>query len=175
MRMAMRETPWPQGKHPSRPCPVCGQGWVPWAFSLLPCHGRCLFRVGEQLTILFDPRQVRLVATEYGVTTSVINATRGAARELLKEFSNCKHRWSQLYDDAGKEVERSCPKCGCGCGEVTNEHLFASQRGLNAVLSVLVHKGDMCPKCGHGTRVTSKNWARCKKCNERVPRRELPA
>lgn len=33
---------------------------------------------------------------------------------------------------------------------------------------VLLVMGAMCPKCGYGTRKTSKRWARCKRCNERV-------
>ena len=45
---------------------------------------------------------------------------------------------------------------------------------LEVFLRALVYKGAMCPKCGHATRVTSKRWAKCKKCGERVERRELP-
>ena len=30
------------------------------------------------------------------------------------------------------------------------------------------------PKCGHGTRVLSKGWAKCKECGERVERRKWP-
>ena len=43
------------------------------------------------------------------------------------------------------------------------------------VALVLFAMGAMCPKCGYGTRNTSKNWARCKKCGERVRRRALDA
>lgn len=39
-----------------------------------------------------------------------------------------------------------------------------------AVFLLLVGSGAMCPHCGWGTRATSKNWARCKKCGERVKR-----
>jgi uncharacterized protein (DUF983 family) len=49
-------------------------------------------------------------------------------------------------------------------------HPLASKTGLALVLGILVRDGDMCPKCGHGTRVTSKRWARCKKCGERCRR-----
>jgi len=42
--------------------------------------------------------------------------------------------------------------------------------GLGLVLGLLAASGAMCPKCGHGTRATSKKWARCKKCGERVER-----
>lgn len=37
--------------------------------------------------------------------------------------------------------------------------------------SILLRMGAICPKCGYGTRVTSKRWARCKRCGERVERK----
>lgn len=46
--------------------------------------------------------------------------------------------------------------------------------GIEVVCGLLLHAGAVCPKCAYGTRVTSKNWARCKKCGARVPRRKLP-
>lgn len=52
--------------------------------------------------------------------------------------------------------------------------LLATKDGLNAFVACLAYMGAMCPKCGYGTRRTSKNWAKCKKCGERVARRELP-
>ena len=47
---------------------------------------------------------------------------------------------------------------------------LAHKDGINLVFGLLIASGAMCPKCGFGTRVTSKNWARCKKCGERVKR-----
>ena len=47
---------------------------------------------------------------------------------------------------------------------------LATMTGLGLVLGILLRDGAMCPKCGHGTRATSKRWARCKKCGERVQR-----
>lgn len=38
---------------------------------------------------------------------------------------------------------------------------------------LLMLSGAQCGKCGFGTRKTSKNWARCKRCNERVPIRSM--
>lgn len=52
--------------------------------------------------------------------------------------------------------------------------ILATQDGLEAFVSWLVYTGAMCPKCAHGTRATSKKWAKCKKCGERVERRKLP-
>lgn len=49
-------------------------------------------------------------------------------------------------------------------------HILSHKVGGAIVVALLVQMGAMCPKCGHGTRVTSKRWARCKKCGERVGR-----
>ena len=54
------------------------------------------------------------------------------------------------------------------------DHPLATERGLELFIGLLFHVGAMCPKCGFGTRVTSKKWAKCKKCGERVERKELP-
>ena len=58
--------------------------------------------------------------------------------------------------------------------KLMREHPLATKQGLELFLAALFHVGAMCPKCGFGTRVTSKRWAKCKKCGERVERRELP-
>ena len=58
--------------------------------------------------------------------------------------------------------------------KIRREHPLATKDGLALFLGCLFHVGAMCPKCGFGTRVTSKKWAKCKKCGERVERRELP-
>jgi hypothetical protein len=50
---------------------------------------------------------------------------------------------------------------------------LAHKDGINLVFGVLLANGAMCPKCGYGTRVTSKKWARCKKCGERVERVDI--
>jgi uncharacterized protein (DUF983 family) len=42
--------------------------------------------------------------------------------------------------------------------------------GVPPIVLILVAMGGMCPKCGHGTRKTSKRWAKCKACGERVRR-----
>jgi uncharacterized protein (DUF983 family) len=51
------------------------------------------------------------------------------------------------------------------------QHPLATAIGLGLVLGFLLRDGAMCPACGHGTLVTSKRWARCKRCNERVQRK----
>lgn len=53
----------------------------------------------------------------------------------------------------------------------TNKHSkypFASKIGIEMLFSMLLHDGAMCPKCGYATKKTSKRWAKCKKCGERV-------
>ena len=50
---------------------------------------------------------------------------------------------------------------------------LANKKHLTAFVVVLALMGALCPKCGFGTRKTSKNWARCKKCDHRVARRSL--
>jgi hypothetical protein len=52
-------------------------------------------------------------------------------------------------------------------------HPFASREGLTLIVALLIHQGGMCPKCGKGTRATSKRWARCIKCGNRVERKLL--
>jgi uncharacterized protein (DUF983 family) len=54
------------------------------------------------------------------------------------------------------------------------DSILAHEDHLALFVGCLVYIGAMCPKCGHGTRVTSKRWAKCKKCGERVERRTLP-
>ena len=48
--------------------------------------------------------------------------------------------------------------------------VLTTREGIGFMVGFLVGTGAMCPKCGYGTRVTSKRWARCKKCNRRVAR-----
>lgn len=57
---------------------------------------------------------------------------------------------------------------------MTERFSFANLEHLETFLQVLAYCGGMCPKCGYATRKTSKRWARCKKCDTRVERRELP-
>lgn len=53
--------------------------------------------------------------------------------------------------------------------------LLSNRIGIALVLTELLTMGALCPACGHGTRVTSKRWARCKKCGERVQRQSASA
>ena len=52
-----------------------------------------------------------------------------------------------------------------------SSHPLATASGITLLVAYLIEQGAMCPKCGHGTRVTSKQWAKCKSCGERVARR----
>lgn len=47
---------------------------------------------------------------------------------------------------------------------------FANRTHLGAMIGLMIAMGDLCPKCHWGTRKTSKRWARCKSCGERVER-----
>ena len=53
---------------------------------------------------------------------------------------------------------------------VMSRYPLATKTGIEMMIAMLLHDGAMCNKCGYGTRVTSKRWARCKKCGERVAR-----
>jgi len=53
---------------------------------------------------------------------------------------------------------------------VMSRYPLATKTGIEMLIARLMHDGAMCYKCGYGTRVTSKRWARCKKCGERVAR-----
>ena len=51
-----------------------------------------------------------------------------------------------------------------------HSHLLATKIGIEMMVAMLLHDGAMCHKCGYGTRVTSKRWAKCKRCGERWQR-----
>jgi hypothetical protein len=51
---------------------------------------------------------------------------------------------------------------------------LANLGNLRLFVGILAYTGALCPKCSYGTRRTSKRWAVCRRCGERVPRRELP-
>lgn len=52
----------------------------------------------------------------------------------------------------------------------TKQFCIADKNNLFDFLSLLMVSGAACPKCGYGTRKTSKNWRRCKRpeCGERI-------
>jgi len=57
---------------------------------------------------------------------------------------------------------------------IRREHPLATKDGLELFVGLLAYTGALCHKCGFGTRAVSKKWRKCKKCGERVERRELP-
>jgi len=71
MNLPMRDEPWPVGQHQSRPCPICGKSWTPWAGSKLPCHAACLFTPQERQAI----RAVSMTQTEIARAWSVSPST----------------------------------------------------------------------------------------------------
>lgn len=83
-RLPLRETPWPPGKHEARPCPICGKGWIPWAFSMLPCHGRCLL-TDEACLDLLDAKETQAAsAKRLGVSVAVVRASMRRAWRLVR-------------------------------------------------------------------------------------------
>lgn len=52
----------------------------------------------------------------------------------------------------------------------TKEFCIADKPNMINLVALLMLDGAMCPKCGYGTRKTSKNWRRCKRpeCGERI-------
>jgi tRNA(Ile2) C34 agmatinyltransferase TiaS len=54
-------------------------------------------------------------------------------------------------------------------------NILATKDGVEALVALLLLDGSMCPECGHGTRATSKRWARCKACGARVARHNTQA
>lgn len=57
--------------------------------------------------------------------------------------------------------------------EAARKHPLATLGGIELMLALMVGSGGMCIKCGHGTRVTSKRWAKCKSCGHRNQRRPM--
>ena len=80
MRLALLTEPWPKGKNPRIDCPVCGEWWIPWAGSYLPCHGRCIFTEEEQDALYASPLTQLALTEKHGVTVSVIQSAIGTAR-----------------------------------------------------------------------------------------------
>ena len=62
---------------------------------------------------------------------------------------------------------------GCAPMLGSGRPLLATRDGTGIVFGLLLASGGMCPDCSYGTRKTSKNWAVCKKCGNRVPRCEM--
>jgi hypothetical protein len=54
--------------------------------------------------------------------------------------------------------------------ETLIKHPLAHKNGIDAFFGLMIASGLLCPKCSYATRATSKNWAKCKKCGERVRR-----
>lgn len=79
-RIPMRTERWGKGMHGYRPCPVCGKPWRPWALSYLPCHARCLLHDEDKQIIVSDTRGDREIARHYGISLSVVRATRRGFR-----------------------------------------------------------------------------------------------
>lgn len=53
-------------------------------------------------------------------------------------------------------------------GPPTSRFCIADKPHFENLIALLIATGAMCSKCGFGTRKTSKNWRRCKRCGERV-------
>lgn len=54
---------------------------------------------------------------------------------------------------------------------MTERFSLANKNHLALFVEILFLTGALCPKCAYATRRTSKNWAKCKRCGERVRRR----
>jgi len=53
-------------------------------------------------------------------------------------------------------------------------HILSHHARGQIVVSLFYGSGSLCPDCGYGTRVTSKRWCACKRCDRtRIPRRSM--
>jgi hypothetical protein len=52
--------------------------------------------------------------------------------------------------------------------KTTREFSIADRPNFENLIALLLLDGSMCPKCGYGTRKTSKYWRQCKQCGERI-------
>lgn len=76
----------------ARPCPACGQSWIPWAGSTLKTHGRCHFgpERNEEILARFEREPGLLkgkLAAELGVTRPVLESILKAARRARQARS----------------------------------------------------------------------------------------
>ena len=96
-----------------------------------------------------------------------------SGRMRIYVFRESTRRPTNFADGLRRAIGSAIPMWSgllCFEGREMSESLLGSEHGLASLLSLLMLRGDACPKCGHGTRKTSKNWRRCKRetCQERI-------
>lgn len=87
LRVPLLRRPWPAGMQGRRPCPVCGEQWMPSGQSYWPCHPGCLVpeqQIAEVLRAL-ERREVALMAVyaawrRYGMDDRYARAVLDAGR-----------------------------------------------------------------------------------------------
>lgn len=84
----LRKEPWPKGRNAVRPCPVCGDPWIPWADSMLPCHAACLFGPEDRRAMMEDPRTDREISADLGLSMSAVRGLRARGRKEARQCTS---------------------------------------------------------------------------------------
>jgi hypothetical protein len=83
--LPLLDEPWPPGRSEPRPCPVCGERWIPWAHSVLPCHARCLFTPEGKRALLAEynasPLRADSFARSKGITYTILRSAIALGRK----------------------------------------------------------------------------------------------
>ena len=127
---------------------------------------------GDGVVGWMDPRQLRRGASSWGRVgggwphTERKARGRGAAGGGGAEESQT---GTHLYIYTLLDTFGIFRKKHCGCTHVGDtfagmDFSLANLGHLELFFLILLYEGSLCPKCGHGTRVLSKGWAKCKEC-----------
>lgn len=116
--LPLLDLPWPIGRQPTRPCPICNETWQPTGGSRLPCHGKCLWTEEGAVFIANDPRIEAKLVDELGVNRSMLRIGKGIGNRLMAQTAkatanDASDDWSKCGTSAGSgrfRITCSLPK-----------------------------------------------------------------
>ncbi len=173
--LPLLDLPWPIGRQPTRPCPICNETWQPTGGSRLPCHGKCLWTEEGAVFIANDPRIEAKLVDELGVNRSMLRIGKGIGNRIMAEAA--KATANDDDDDesmTGIDKSQRCDALNCALIKGHERQLTCRMR-ISAVsrgeLQWLWHEpgcslepdhADVCTWNGHATCGIGRVRAACK-------------